>query len=262
MKTVLAVLRRALRPETGVSGAGVSEARVSEEVKNDPVIAEPEPPAPEKVEPAVAKAEPVADENGDIPVDKFTPRYWTPADVLLDKINFACGHNTMAGWVNVDGFDPCSYPHGRVPRHVADQVFFMNLADRLPFPDNCFQYAYSEDFVEHLDQEVVITFLSEVLRTLKPGGVFRVSTPGLEGVMERHFFKANFDEIAVQRHRAYSQWGHRQFLCKDSLGVIARGLGFSKAEVRPYGQSPIEELNGLETRPDQSKLNLVMELTK
>ncbi|WP_157652784.1 class I SAM-dependent methyltransferase [Burkholderia ubonensis] len=203
-----------------------------------------------------------------VPFPGFQALQWGGAAPLPRNIQYACGLNPFDGWLNVDFFDDAliwNFKHiGGVPRKVAEGVYKMNLLERHPFPDNSFEYAFCEDFIEHIDQKNAILFLSEVLRTLKPGGVLRLTSPGLQGVMNFHFNKANFDAVVENHHSAYTQWGHLHFFTHDSLKTTAMGLGFSKYRARSYHKSWHRQLKGLETRAEQDKykINIYAELTK
>lgn len=50
---------------------------------------------------------------------------------------------------------------------------------KLDFPDNFFDCAFSSDFFEHISKDVKDNVISEVFRVLKPGGVFVIKTPNL-----------------------------------------------------------------------------------
>ena len=68
-------------------------------------------------------------------------------DFLKEKIHYACGKNVMDGWMNVDAFD-LSYPDGKVDEDNVARIFYWNLVDRHPFPENYFRQRHSEACVE------------------------------------------------------------------------------------------------------------------
>jgi ubiquinone/menaquinone biosynthesis C-methylase UbiE len=57
--------------------------------------------------------------------------------------------------------------------------------DNIPFYDNFFDYVYSKSLIEHVVN--VDNFFSNVLRVLKPGGIFVCMTPDWKSQMS-HFF--------------------------------------------------------------------------
>ena len=182
------------------------------------------------------------------------------ASLLRDRIHYACGKNVLAGWLNVDGFDP-SHPDGFVDPKLAERIFACDLSQAHPFPDNHFRFGYAEDFLEHLTQAQSIVFLKEAWRCFQPGGVLRLSFPGLVGIM-RHFRGTTHADMLRGVNEAYTMWHHEHFYCAESLSVVAQTLGWSRLDVVRFGESVHPELHGLETRPAQRDLNLVVELTK
>lgn len=181
-------------------------------------------------------------------------------EVLCDRVHYACGRNVHPGWLNVDGFD-ASYPWGTVPEALGARIFRMDLTGPHPFPDDHFRLGYSEDFIEHIDQAAFVSFLAEAWRTFRPGGVLRLSTPGLPGILRRHLRGSDWQAAQVLLEEAYVRWMHKHFLTFDELQLIARQLGWREVRACTYGQSDIPELV-LDSRPDQAELNLVVELVK
>ena len=76
------------------------------------------------------------------------------------KAHYGSGTRLLTdGWVNLDlVVDPAERPHVSIP---------MDLTRPHPLPDACFDFAYSEDFIEHLEQEEALTFLAEAYRALR-----------------------------------------------------------------------------------------------
>jgi len=179
----------------------------------------------------------------------------------LTRVQYACGPKLLKDWVNVDFYSPgvMKKRFGLTPEFVYYQA---DLRQRQPFPDNSFTHAFAEDFIEHLSQGDSIIFLSECLRILKKGGVLRLSFPGLEGVLKRHFSRAVYSEHLKGRHDAYEHYEHVHFYSREELEVVARHLGFSRIQFLAFGSSDYEALRGLETREQQQDLNIYVELTK
>jgi predicted SAM-dependent methyltransferase len=187
---------------------------------------------------------------------------WSNGRPLCDKIHYACGRNVWDGWTSTDFFDAQSFPTGNFPAELVGKVYHVDLAQRQPFPDDTFRYAYSEDFIEHLSQRDGITFLFEVRRCLKPGGVLRVSTPGIQGVMHRHYYDRKFENLHEEHYQCYDRWGHLHLFSHDTLRAIGMAAGFSRYKEVVFGRSEHEALNGIDTRFEQIDFNIVAELTK
>src|ERR1700722_15209239 len=167
------------------------------------------------------------------------------------KVNYGCGGTIIPGWLNVDLFD-------------LDNPDFMrvNLLEKHPFEDGSVAVGYSEDMIEHLQQAERIFFLSEVYRSLEPGGVVRLSFPGLEGVLKRHYTPPTELRVRQGEFEAYSFWDHIHFYSKEEISLVTRHLGFGAVDFFEYGLSPHHELRERDTRAHQIDLNTFVELTK
>jgi|GEM_PF-990813 predicted SAM-dependent methyltransferase len=174
-------------------------------------------------------------------------------DQGYDKIHYGCGDNIIEGWLNVDLFSDLDKPASYLR---------VDLLDRQPFNDGCFRFAFSEDVLEHFDQGDSLIFLSEAYRTLRPDGILRLSFPGLEGVLKKHYYPWN-DAIAYTgKIDAYSFWDHRHFYSFEEIKLVAAAIGFRKVTRVEYGISEHAEFIGMDTRSDQKDLNCRVELQK
>ena len=179
---------------------------------------------------------------------------------MADRIHYACGKTILPGWLNVDKVNE-SFPYGRVENDEAKQIFFMDLTQPHPFPDETFRYGYAEDFLEHLDQAESIIFLCEAYRTLKPGGVLRLSSPGLDRVLHRHLKSSDHAGGETCRQEAYVGWWHKHFYCFESIDLVGRHIGFQDVKQCEFQKSDHPGL-AQDTRVEQEDLNLIVELTR
>jgi predicted SAM-dependent methyltransferase len=169
-------------------------------------------------------------------------------------VHYGCGAVFLDGWLNVDAsLTDAADPAGRMT---------LNLLEKHPFPDNWVQFGYAQDVIEHFDQAQSMFFLSEVCRTLKAGGVMRLSFPGLEGVLLRHYSPPTEANIRTGEIEAYSVWDHLHFYSSGELELVSKHLGFSKFRLVNFGESEHPELRNLDTRTEQIGLNTYAELTK
>jgi predicted SAM-dependent methyltransferase len=169
------------------------------------------------------------------------------------KINYGCGSNILKGWLNVDIYDSTG---------ETNNYLRVNLIDRHPFKDDSFEFAFCEDVLEHFDQGDSLIFISEVYRTLRPHGILRLSFPGLEGVLKRHFHPWNEMVPFAGKIDAYSLWDHRHFYAFEEIRLVGTAIGFRKVTRVMYNVSEYAELTGLDTRPLQADLNCYVELQK
>ncbi len=171
--------------------------------------------------------------------------------VKFEKINYGCGDKLMKGWLNVDINDRSDENYLR-----------MHLIEKHPFKNESFNFGYSEDVVEHFSQSDSIIFLSETYRTLKKGGVLRLSFPSLEGVLSKHYDIRQPFYYVTGKVEAYLYWDHLHFYSQEEIQCVAKYVGFREIEFVEYGKSRYAELNDLDTRAHQIGLNIYVELTK
>lgn len=112
-------------------------------------------------------------------------------------------------------------------------------------------HVYAEHFLEHLDLEDAIKFLSFAGRALKIGGHIRLSTPGLEWVMSTHFRFAepeSRDQVVdtLRTNRAFHGWGHQFLYSRGMLAWLLRGLGYQDVRFYGYGESVIPIFQNIE----------------
>lgn len=100
---------------------------------------------------------------------------------------------------------------------------------------------------------------------MKVGGVFRLSFPGLEGVLSKHFnteCNQHSDLLTKSIHESYLMWGHMHFYSKEEISLVAKHIGFTEIHFEDFQKSSSKELTGLELRESQKNLNTYVELTK
>ena len=166
----------------------------------------------------------------------------------FEQIHYGCGRNYLPGWLNVD-----------IIATGPENYMYVDLASRHPFPDNSFQFGFSEDFIEHIDQASSLLFLEEAHRTLRTGGVLRLTFPVLDAVLEKHFSSICYEGFLKGKVEAFDSYGHIHFYSRDSLALVANHIGFDM-EVVECGASKYSQLEGINTRTDH--VNLHVELTK
>ncbi len=86
----------------------------------------------------------------------------------MKRINIGCGNDIKEGWINLDMHD----------KHGADCIF--NLEDiykgeKLPFPDNHFDYIYCSHVIEDFIDPIVL--IREFIRICKVGGYLEIKVP-------------------------------------------------------------------------------------
>ena len=194
------------------------------------------------------------------------------------------------GWLNsdlrgiVDGAGNAT-ERGRIARLDGDRYYLeQDSTDPFPLADGCLDTVYSEHFIEHVPMRGAVSWLREMRRLLKPGGVLRLSTPDLRRYIEGYldtdgaFFAEHrqhllatglFEgkELPERRgwmvNQIFYRWGHRWVYDLDEIRHIAVRAGFAADAVaeRAFGQSPIDGLAALD-REQHSDGSLYVELRK
>jgi predicted SAM-dependent methyltransferase len=109
-------------------------------------------------------------------------------------LHLGCGRNVLPGWLNSD-----YYP-------ISEKVMFLDAARPFPFPDNSFDFVFSEHMIEHIPYTVGCAMLKECYRVMKPGGKIRISTPNLNFLIDL-YLNENTDTWS-----RYRQWSHNKFV--------------------------------------------------
>lgn len=184
------------------------------------------------------------------------------------KLNIGGGRSKIRGWLN------CDISYGDV---------YFNAIRRFPFRNEEVAYIFSEHFIEHIPVEKAQFFLKEGARTLKKGGVLRLSTPDLEFYVRlyrgeekevtldmfcdriRHIFPETPDQCSFF-NRIIKEFGHKFNYDFNMLRKMCLGAGFSLIYRVGYSKSDYEELDGLEKHSSvkwyQDKASLIIEAVK
>jgi SAM-dependent methyltransferase len=118
----------------------------------------------------------------------------------MTLIQIGCGQSPIGGWVNYDNSP--SIQLAKLPQTLIKMAGKLKLLDSqsiayirfcrangirycdatrlIPWPDASVEAIYSSHMIEHLDRADADLFLREARRVLQPGGVIRLSTPGLK----------------------------------------------------------------------------------
>ncbi len=84
----------------------------------------------------------------------------------------------------------------------------LNYPVPLPFEDARFEGVYTSHCMEHLKESQVVWWIREVLRTLRPGGVFRVTAPDIKAYLDAYDARdaSYFDWIRGRAAYHYDGW--------------------------------------------------------
>jgi predicted SAM-dependent methyltransferase len=165
------------------------------------------------------------------------------------KLHLGSGTVRLGGWVNIDLETPQADVH-------------LDITRGLPFAAGAARLIYHEHVMEHITALQGAFCLKDWFRLLEPGGVLRVATPDLQYLIER--YGGNWQDQAWLQLPEYQfiqtraemvnvsmrWWGHQYLYDREELERRMREAGFAAVRRCDYGESPVSELAGLETRPD------------
>jgi predicted SAM-dependent methyltransferase len=152
------------------------------------------------------------------------------------RLHLGCGTHRLRGWVNVDifGMDP------DLP---------WDLRWRLPFPDGSATAVFLEHVLEHFALSEAISLLDDCRRVLRPGGKIRVGVPDFGSYLLSYAGDSSFIEhnrpgrptpLLAVAEVALSH-GHRSVWDGPTLVSTLEEAGFTGAQVRPFGDSSIQD---------------------
>ena len=170
------------------------------------------------------------------------------------KLHLGCGHHLLDGWVNVDN-DP------GLPNQ--DGIKIMDVTGDFDFPDNTFDFVFSEHVIEHMTWSQGLNMLRESHRVLRSGGTLRVATPNINFLVEllrepdrnndylewatKEFLPdAPYVSSCMVVNNFVRDWGHLFIYDGKTLHTSLKAAGFRRAYVQDLSVSQFEELRGLE----------------
>lgn len=162
-------------------------------------------------------------------------------------VQIGCGTNPLAGWVNLDA------------ARGDDVDVVWDLRRGFPFADASCAAIFGEHVIEHVPRESAETLLGECLRALEAGGVLRLSTPdaGLylrsyagdrEFLLKHPAFPAPVETAMDRVNQMMRDSGqHVWSYDAESLVLLLRKVGFSRAVEQRFGESLHPRMRGIDT---------------
>lgn len=114
------------------------------------------------------------------------------------------------------GIDISQYAINKAKKVTKAQLILGDLNKKLSYKDNFFDAVFALDVIEHLDSPY--TFLLEMHRVLKIGGILFIQTPNINSI---------FEVFAKEKWFAYTDETHLYLFNRKSLRFILQKSGFS-----------------------------------
>ena len=176
------------------------------------------------------KFEPQADANYALALKQLRQRLASTNGRAPRILDIACGDGVMTYRMRRAGMDVVGLDLEQLALLIArDQLtkrdahgteFVRGSCMALPFPNGSFDGAVALELIEHLDPALNDTFLSEIRRVLKPGGVVVITTPHKQTPELRSIYHT------------------QEFSGNELKGLLARS--FDSAEVLAYYKNSLQ----------------------
>ena len=187
------------------------------------------------------------------------------------KLHIGCGQNVLEGWLNTNFF----------PQNT--NVFHLKATERFPFPDNAFDYVFSEHMIEHVPYSDGSRMLAECFRVLNVNGKIRISTPNLSFLIDLYTeeksplqeeycqwinSKEATDNVVETApyyldtfviNNFFRDWGHEFIYDEKTLRLSLETAGFSNIRQCTIAKSEDENLRNLENEGREPEGFLALE---
>lgn len=185
-------------------------------------------------------------------------------EMPIKALNLGCGPNILKGWLNTD-------------IRAQDSALFLDASGPFPIENNTLDYIFSEHMFEHLSYESGKTMLRECYRTLKLGGILRLTMPTLDFLIKlynkpddelyQQYAHWSLQLFAPQMYADFASrneklpmalvvnnfmrfWGHQMIYNFSLLHAMLEQAGFTNIKECPAGSSEHPYLQGLEHHGD------------
>lgn len=157
-------------------------------------------------------------------------------------LNLGCGTHTSSGCINLDWSPQARLRRSRVGQWVAPvllsgerlrafreakgAIVVHDLRKGIPAATGTIDAVYHSHVLEHLDREAVPSFLAEIRRVLKPGGIHRVVVPDFELACRKylsHVELSVIDPTARERHDSVVAGVIEQMVRHEASGTSLQG---------------------------------------
>ncbi len=167
---------------------------------------------------------------------------------------------------------------------LIDGDIYLNAIYRLPFKNETIDFIFCEQFLEHLSLVEGKKLMAEIFRILKPGGVVRIATPSLNGLIDvyRNQNALVDQKEVIARHRRnhnpdcqnachllndfFHLWGHKFIYDETTLAEIMTSTGFKNLVWQEFGKSEHHILMDRERHADiewiKHAFTIICEATK
>ncbi len=112
----------------------------------------------------------------------------------------------------------------------ANKKFLLNLENRLPFPNNYFDFCFASEIIEHLRERE--QFLKEIYRVLKKNGYLLLTTPNKDSLIAK--FDKMIGRFVINGLWTGHSYEHRYVYGYDEIQEIIEKIGFRICKVETF----------------------------
>jgi SAM-dependent methyltransferase len=110
---------------------------------------------------------------------------------------------------------------------LPDNILVHDLSKGIPFPTASIDVVYHSHLLEHLDRDVARTFMREVFRVLRSGGIHRIVVPDFELVSRAYLAHIQLAQDDVDQARAHDTY------IAEIIEQLVRSEGYGTARQGP-----------------------------
>jgi predicted SAM-dependent methyltransferase len=206
----------------------------------------------------------------------FKNKIYTSTESLI-KVNLGCSLRCLPGWINIDGsltalfgsthfvfINKILYKLAGSSLYFSFEQFtyaihecslrFFDLSRKILLRDNYADFLYSSHFLEHLTKKDGQKFLAERYRTLKPGGLLRISVPDLDYAFKMYQDNKIEDMLGLFFYTS-DNWGfaaHKHNYNFSYLKDILSNIGFKEINKVEFQKGVCPNCDTLDIYPEHS----------
>jgi predicted SAM-dependent methyltransferase len=191
-------------------------------------------------------------------------------------VNLGCGMHCLPKWINVDGslssllgsnnsaWNKFLYKMAGSSEYytfeeyndviVNKKLYWANLINGVPFDDDSIDVVFTSHFLEHLNKTDGLSFLKEIYRSLKNGGLVRILVPDLDIAIKR-FNNGEIDktqDLFFYTSENCDFSAHKYNYTFETLKDKLEKIGFNKIIKQSYKKGECPDIEYLDVYPDHS----------
>lgn len=182
----------------------------------------------------------------------------SPPENLSKFLNLGCGDNYYTGFVNADFFN--GFRFWKKGKRKTD--WQLDFRYPLKCSDNVWEGVFTEHVLEHLYHDEVLSLLTELKRTMKPGATIRIIVPDLQQCCEDYCNNRlePSETGAIMMWGLSQNWAHKSLWDFNLMQEALVRVGFVKVRKCQFAEGELITL--LKDSPHRKERSLYVEACK